>query len=117
MKFIVDAQLPKSLSDFLNESGHDSIHTLELPLKNKTGDNTIAEKANDENRIVVTKDADFLESYLLYSKPAKLILVKTGNIKNTELLQLFSTHILALVTLLQTGNFIEINKTEIISQS
>ena len=101
MKFIVDAQLPKSLSDFLNGSGHNSIHTLELPAQNKSSDNTITQKANDENRIVITKDADFLESYLLYSKPAKLILVKTGNIKNTELLQLFSNHLPTLITLLQ----------------
>ena len=45
MKFIVDARLPKSLSDFLNESGYHSIHTLELPAQNQTGDNTIAQKA------------------------------------------------------------------------
>ncbi len=117
MKFIVDAQLPKSLSDFLNDSGHNSIHTLELPAQNKTGDYFIAKKANEENCIVVTKDTDFLESYLLFSKPAKLILVKTGNIKNSELLLLFKTHLPALNTLLQRANFIEINKTEIISHS
>ena len=43
MKFIVDAQLPRSLSDFLKSSGFDSIHTLELPEMNRTGDGSIAE--------------------------------------------------------------------------
>ncbi len=38
MKFIVDAQLPKSLSDLLNSRGFDSIHTLDLPNKNSTSD-------------------------------------------------------------------------------
>ena len=77
----------------------------------------LPKRQNNENRIVITKDTDFLESFLLYSKPAKLILVKTGNIKNSELLFLFKTHLPALNTLLQTANFVEINKTEIISHS
>ena len=41
MKFIIDAQLPISLSNLLKSRGHDSIHTLELPDKNKTKDNYI----------------------------------------------------------------------------
>lgn len=41
MKFIVDAQLPKSLSDYLFKMGYDSIHTLDLPEINK---NTITEQ-------------------------------------------------------------------------
>jgi predicted nuclease of predicted toxin-antitoxin system len=31
VKFIVDAQLPKSLSDFLNQKDLDAVHTLDLP--------------------------------------------------------------------------------------
>lgn len=89
MKFIVDAQLPKSLSDIRKAAGFDSLHTLELPEMNQTGDTTIAQKADTENRIVITKDADFLDSYLLFEKPAKLLLVKTGNIPNSDLLKLF----------------------------
>jgi predicted nuclease of predicted toxin-antitoxin system len=89
MKFIVDAQLPKSLSDFLKDAGFSSLHTLDLPEMNRTGDSTIIEKAGIESRIVITKDADFLDSYLLFGKPAKLLLVKTGNIPNSDLLKLF----------------------------
>ena len=37
MKFIVDAQLPKSLARFLSERGFDAIHTLDLPRKNVHG--------------------------------------------------------------------------------
>ena len=64
MKFLVDAQLPISLSDFLKSRGHASIHTLELPDKNKTKDNYILSISVEEKRIVVTKDNDFLESFL-----------------------------------------------------
>ena len=43
MKFIVDAQLPKSLADFLIYKGFDALHTLDLPAKNKSKDNYIIE--------------------------------------------------------------------------
>ncbi len=69
MKFIVDAQLPKSLSDFLNDKGLDSIHTLDFPFANKTKDYQIVKKALDEDRIIITKDSDFLDSFLLKSEP------------------------------------------------
>lgn len=35
VKFIVNAQLPKRLSVFLNDKGFDSLHTLDLPKKMK----------------------------------------------------------------------------------
>ncbi len=59
MKFIIDAQLPKSLADFLNQIGHEALHTLSLPDKNKTTDSQIIEISVKENRVVITKDADF----------------------------------------------------------
>ena len=40
MKFIIDAQLPKSISEWLNAIGHDSIHTMELPGANSTTDSS-----------------------------------------------------------------------------
>ena len=45
MKFIVDAQLPRTLSQFLNNKGFDSIHTLELPDKNASKDSEIIKYA------------------------------------------------------------------------
>ena len=46
MKFIVDAQLPKSLARFLSKRGFDAIHTLDLPGENATDDREI-------NRIIM----------------------------------------------------------------
>jgi predicted nuclease of predicted toxin-antitoxin system len=59
MKFIVDAQLPKRLSTLLKNLSADAIYTLDLPAKNRTGDDTIIKIALEENRIVDTKDSDF----------------------------------------------------------
>ena len=65
MRFIVDAQLPRRLARWLAARGHDVLHTLDLPNGNSTPDAAIVELACRENRIVVTKDADFVNSHLL----------------------------------------------------
>ncbi|WP_181306943.1 DUF5615 family PIN-like protein [Rufibacter sp. XAAS-G3-1] len=76
MKFIVDAQLPKTLSDFIKSKGIDSIHTLELPDKNRMQDGYITRLATEGERIVISKDADFLESYVLRKEPPKLLIIR-----------------------------------------
>ena len=113
MKFIVDAQLPKSLSDLLKYRGFDSIHTLDLPNKNSTSDKEITEIAFNEKRIVITKDNDFLESFLLNSKPEKLIVVRTGNIPNPILLKIFDNNLELIKSMISRSNLIEITRNEI----
>lgn len=70
MKFIVDAQLPKRLSSLLNDLGADAIHTLDLPDNNRTGKDKIIKTAENEQRIVIAKDRDFLQSHLIQNQPA-----------------------------------------------
>ena len=41
-----------------------------------------------DDRIVVTKDRDFEVSHLVRQEPRQLLLVTTGNIANTNLLDL-----------------------------
>ena len=98
----------------MKANGHDSIHTIELPLKNKTDDTKILKIAEEESRIVISKDSDFLEMHLVNKKPEKLILIKTGNISNPELLVIFEKYIERLCELIQTNSLLEINKTVII---
>ena len=113
MKFIVDAQLPKSLSDLLKYRGFDSIHTLDLPNKNSTSDKEITEIAINEKRIVITKDNDFLESFLLNSQTEKLIVVRTGNIPNPILLKIFDNNLELIKSMILRSNLIEITRNEI----
>lgn len=112
--FLVDAQLPQRLSDFLKSNGHNAIHTLELPDKNKTKDKTIKEKAHSEHLVLITKDDDFLHSFLIEKKPAKLILIKTGNISNNILMDIFSKGLSSITALLEKHALIEITREEII---
>lgn len=85
MKFLVDAQLPRRVVGWLATAGCDALHTLDLPDANRTTDARVTELADQEERIVVTKDADFVNSHILRGQPAKLLLISTGNISNREL--------------------------------
>ena len=85
MKFLVDAQLPRRFARRLQSAGHDTVHTLDLPLGNRTPDREVYRLADAEQRAVVTKDADFANSHLLRHEPQRLVLVSIGNCTNDRL--------------------------------
>jgi predicted nuclease of predicted toxin-antitoxin system len=85
VRFVVDAQLPRRIAYRLREAGHDAIHTLDLPRGNETTDAEICELSSRDARVVVTKDADFVDSLVLHALPWKLLLISTGNASNREL--------------------------------
>lgn len=114
MKFLVDAHLPRRLAVFLQQTGFDARHTLDLPLGNRTPDQIINVYSLNEQRIVVTKDKEFIDSLLLRKEPWKLLLVSTGNISNTELLVLFEANLAKIVAGFSECDFLEINRTTVI---
>ena len=114
VKFLVDAQLPRRLASWLQERGHDTIHTEELLQRNCTPDSLLLTKANEEQRVLISKDADFQMSFELGKGPPKLLLVTTGNIHNTELIRLFTRNEVAIFHLLEQHSFVELNCMQII---
>jgi len=114
MKFLVDAHLPKRLARFLNDEGHDALHTLDLPLKNRTPDEEINEITVQEERVLVTKDGDFVDSFMVKHRPYKLLLVTTGNIYNRELMQLFGQNIERIAEEFRSHDFIELGRHHVI---
>ncbi len=114
MKFIVDAQLPLTLSIYLKKKGFDVLHTDNMPNKEYTTDNEIRELSVKEERIVITKDSDFLDSFFVKGIPQKLLLISTGNIKNKSLLDLFDSNIEKIINLFLEHSFVELNNNEII---
>ena len=114
MKFLVDAQLPRRIAMRLEELGHDAVHTLDLPAANRTPDVEIIATAEIEKRIVVTKDADFVHSFILYRRPPKLLLISTGNISNAQLEALLLPAIPAIVDAFASASFIELSRTSLI---
>lgn len=114
MKFLVDAQLPLRLARFLQAAGYDTIHTRDLPLKNATPDSEINAISIHESRIVITKDSDFFDSFLICQEPYKLLLVTTGNITNAELESLFQNNLPQLVQLFSQHSLLEMSRNAII---
>jgi predicted nuclease of predicted toxin-antitoxin system len=114
VKFLVDAQMPRRLALWLQQRGHDAVHTLDLAQQNRTLDPSLLTLANTEQRVLITKDTDFEITYELDQGPPKLLLVTTGNIHNNELLSLFAQHEAALLGLLVQHSFVELSRTQLI---
>lgn len=114
MKFLIDAQLPSRLAHQLEVAGFETTHTLDLPQGNRTTDQSLITLSLTEQCVIVTKDSDFVESFLLKREPWKLLLVSTGNIGNDELLRLFQLNIGQVVKSFTTFDFIELTRTSMI---
>jgi len=114
MKFLIDAQLPMRIANLLENLGYDVIHTKNLPLKNATPDSKINKLSILEQRIVITKDKDFLDSFLIKQEPYKLLLITTGNISNKQIEQLFLQNITQIIELFLTYDFLEMTRDSLI---
>jgi predicted nuclease of predicted toxin-antitoxin system len=101
----------------LRDAGHDTIHTLDLPDRNRTTDAEINELSVRDSRVVITKDTDFVDSFLLLDRPYKLLLVTTGNITNADLERLFVAEIPAITAAFESYDYLELTRTTLIFHS
>jgi predicted nuclease of predicted toxin-antitoxin system len=108
MKFLVDAHLPASLCRMLSERGYDVRHTRDLAAGNRASDEGLIAVARREQRVVVTKDADFYHSHLLRGEPEKLVLIRVGNLRKRDLPRHFSEHLPALERALRKHGLVEL---------
>lgn len=84
MKFLVDAQLPPLLADWLREQGHEAHHVYALG-DLCIDDNAIWELAVGDGYIVVTKDRDFADWVFAREPAPRVLWLRFGNCRNTEL--------------------------------
>jgi predicted nuclease of predicted toxin-antitoxin system len=73
MNFVCDVHIPLKLVTLLKNSGFTAIHVNQLPNKWNTSDTEICKFADQGNYIVITKDADFRNSFFVNKTPKKLI--------------------------------------------
>ena len=69
MRVLLDQGLPRSAAKLLREAGIDTVHVGEIGYS-KADDMTILQRGRDEERIVITFDADF-HARLALSEAAK----------------------------------------------
>ena len=114
MKFLIDAQLPRRLATELKQARFEATHTLDLPEGNRTTDQALIKLSITAQSVLITKDSDFVQSFLLKREPWKLLLISTGNISNDELMKLFQLNIAQIAESFRTFDFIELNRTSLI---
>ena len=114
MKFLIDAQLPSRLARWIDARGHEAVHTTDLPEGNRTDDAVLNERSVHDQSALVTKDEDFVDTFLLRRQPHKLLLVTTGNIGNRELERLFEDNLELIAQAFETSDFIELDRTSLI---
>ncbi len=65
MRFLLDVHMSYKLGKELEKHGYETVHVNTILDKWYTDDITIAGFADKENYAVITKDADFRNSYLI----------------------------------------------------
>lgn len=60
MRFLLDANMPRSATDLLARAGHDAVHVASTGLKD-AADDRIADHARAEGRAIITRDLDFAD--------------------------------------------------------
>lgn len=116
MKFLVDAQLPYGLALFIRGKGFNVLHTSDLPDRECTSDSEIRRIAKQDGRIVITKDTDFIDSFIISGIPEKLLIITTGNIRNKQLFSIFTHNWDVIVDPFQTCRLVEMNNNYLIGQ-
>lgn len=102
MRFVVDNQLPASLSRLIAEAGHDSVHVAMVGL-DAASDEVLWSWARREERIVVSKDEDL---FFLASRPGdrgSLLWVRIGNCRRDALHHAFEQAIPSIVGAFEAG--------------
>ncbi len=102
LRFIVDTQLPPSLTMKLNEWGFDATYTTTFDNGHLLSDSNIRKIATEQNRIIITKDTDFWEYYLVKKSPPKVFLLELGNISNKDLFHIIEANLHSLMELFTT---------------
>lgn len=82
MKFLVDAQLPPALAEWLRKRGHEAEHVADIGMVDAS-DAAIADRSEDSGAILITKDEDFLA--LRLPDRFGLLWVRCGNATNHAL--------------------------------
>jgi predicted nuclease of predicted toxin-antitoxin system len=98
----------------MKDKGFDVIHTDNLPNKEKTSDIEIRIISIEQERIVISKDSDFLDSHIIVGIPRKFLYISTGNIINRELFSLVEKHLPQIIDLFDNYDLIELSNEELI---
>ena len=105
MKFLCDVHISYKIVRYLRSLEFETIHVNEILEKWHTKDGDICTYADENDLIVLTKDADFRNSFLISNTPQKLVKVNLGNLSTSILIGVISENLQAIQKLNSSGGF------------
>ncbi len=91
MKLLFDQNLSPHLVNYLSDLYPGSNHVYPLGL-DRVSDKEVWEYARREGFLVVTKDADFSDLCMLLGFPPKVVWIRRGNCKTSDIEALLRNH-------------------------
>ncbi len=88
MKFLVDNQLPAALAAYLRKKGLDCEHVLDAGLA-EASDTELCNYASANERIIISKDQDFLHLANRPKASFQFLWVRLGNCRTKVLIETF----------------------------
>jgi len=85
---LIDAQLPPALARWIVSQGHQATHVFDIGLQT-ADDPVIWERARNDQAVIISKDEDFVDRWLLSEKPVPLVWIRKGNCSNRVLMAWF----------------------------
>ena len=103
MRFLVDAQLPPALAQWLGEKGHSAAAVRTLGLRD-SDDGSIWNFAVAGGWVVLTKDEDFVARCIAQADAPAVVWLRIGNCTNAVLLAWLEPLLPDLVARLDAGD-------------
>lgn len=85
MRFLCDVHISIKIAKAISELGYNCEHVNRILNKWNSTDQEIRDYVDKNKLILITKDQDFRNSFLLRNEPNKLIKINLGNISNKKL--------------------------------
>lgn len=103
MKFLIDAQLPPALAQWLREAGYEAQAVREIELR-EADDSTIWHHAAANDWAIITKDEDFALRVQATERGPCVVWLRVGNSSNAALRTWFIPQVPQIVTMLSHGS-------------
>jgi len=115
MHFLCDVHISIKVVKFLVVLGHSATHANNLPSKSSSTDAEICLHADRNEMIVITKDEDFRNSFLLRQTPRKLVRITLGNVSNQTLIELLERNLPLILQLdREEGFYLELGGSAVV---
>jgi len=85
VNFLIDSQLPSALARWISAQGHKATHVADLGML-ADDDSKIWRRAQKENAVIISKDEDFADRWVLSDEGVVLVWIRKGNCSNRALL-------------------------------